>query len=157
MKPAFFDRFIEHKLTLASAESITGGLFGANITQYPSASRFYLGGFIVYNDEVKHQLLGISREALKEYKAISKEIALSLANHTLERLKSDVALAIVGNAGPDTQDDQPLGRIYMALVSKDEAHVYQDDLKGERSAIQMQCVALANQRLNEYLDKRENT
>ncbi|NLA78581.1 MAG: CinA family protein [Erysipelothrix sp.] len=157
MKPKYFERFIALDLTLASAESITGGQFAASITAYAGASQFYLGGTVVYNDDIKHRILHVSKSDLKRYKAISKEVALQLANHTLKTFQSDVAIAFVGNAGPTAQDQQPVGKCFMAIVSKEMRFIYEDNLGGDRNSIQTQCVALADQRLNKYLDHKEAT
>ncbi len=153
MKPEFFDAFIKRSMTLGSVESVTGGLFGSWITYYANASQFYCGGLIVYNNHAKETLAHVDKENLKKYKAISKEVALELANNVLKQLECDVVISIVGNAGPSSQDNQPKGSCYMAIVSKHDHVVYDDQLDGNRNDIQNQLIRLADTRLNQWLDK----
>ena|SRR5690554_4948374 len=153
MKPDFFDKFIERKMTLGSVESVTGGLFGSSITKYAHASKFYCGGLIVYNNLAKQQLAHVKKESLDKYKAISREVVLELANNVLKQLGTDVVIGFVGNAGPSSQDDQPVGSCYMAIVSKDDAIVYHDQLSGDRQHIQQQLNQLADIRLNMWLEE----
>lgn len=154
MKPTLFDRFIEKGLTLGSVESITGGLFGSWITKYAHASQFYCGGLIVYNNQAKERLAHVKKENLMEYKAISKEIVIELANNVLNQLDCDVVIGFVGNAGPSAQDDELIGSTYMAIASKTDTIVYHDQLDGNRNDIQNQLMQLADIRLNIWLDKQ---
>lgn len=153
MKPEFFDAFIKRNMTLGSVESVTGGLFGSWITSYANASQFYCGGLIVYNNHAKETLAAVNKETLEKYKAISKEVVLELANNVLNKLECDVAISIVGNAGPSSQDNQPIGSCYMAIVSKEDSVVYHDQLDGNRNDIQHQLIHLADTRLNQWLNK----
>lgn len=151
MKPAYFDKMIAQGLTLASVESITGGLFAWHLTQHAHASCFYQGGLVVYNNHVKSVFARIDEALLAKYSAISKEVALLLAKHTLEDLDCDLAVSFVGNAGPSAQDQQPVGRCYIALVSKNTEEVIEVDLKGTRNEIQQQLVSLADQHIDRWL------
>jgi PncC family amidohydrolase len=151
MKPLFFDLMIIKKLTLSSVESVTGGLFAYSITKHPKASQFYVGGVVVYNDDVKHRLADVNVDSLRQFSAISKEVALELANNTLVKTNSDVCIALVGNAGPTAQDDQPVGHMITALVSKIDMIVYHDDLNNTRIKNQKEVVRLANERLLAFI------
>lgn len=151
MKPAYFDTMIHKGLTLASVESISGGLFGWHITQHPHASRFYQGGLIVYNNHAKEVLAHVNPDLLTKYSAISKEVALDLAKGVLEDIQCDLVVSLVGNAGPGAQDDQPIGKCFIALVSKNHQEVNELDLVGSRIEIQHQLVALADQYINHWI------
>ena len=151
MKPQFFDLMILKQLTLSSVESVTGGLFASSITKHPKASQFYVGGFVVYNDDIKHRLAQVKRDTLRQYSAISKEVAIELANNTLAKTKSDICICLVGNAGPTAQDNQPVGHMITAIVSKHDMVVYQDDLKQTRIKNQKEIVRLANERLLAFI------
>ncbi len=152
MKPVFFDLMIQKHLTLSSVESVTGGLFAYTITKHPKASQFYIGGHVVYNDNAKCHLADINLDLLHQFSAISKEVAIELANHTLKQTNSDLCIALVGNAGPTAQDNQPIGLMIMAIVSKDDMMVYQDHLKGTRINNQKEIVRLASQRLLAFIE-----
>ena len=151
MKPAYFDKMIASGLTLASVESISGGYFAWHITQHAHASRFYQGGFVVYNNHAKEVLVHIDKELLLQYSAISKEVALALAKGTLEAIGCDVAVSLVGNAGPTAQDNQPVGKCFIALVSNNTQSVLEVDLVGSRNEIQQQIVDLADQQINHWI------
>lgn len=151
MKPEFFDLFIAKGLTLGCAESITGGLFASSITQHPSASLFFKGGWIVYSNEAKVRLGNIKEKDLEQFSAISKEVAQKLAYNVVDSLRCDVGIAFVGNAGPTAQDNQPVGSVYMALASKHQCIDYHDQLQGDRNTIQQQTLDLANARLVKFI------
>lgn len=151
MKPEFFDLFIAKGLTLGCAESITGGLFSSSITQHPSASLFFKGGWIVYSNEAKVKLGHIKEKDLVKFSAISKEIAQKLAYNVMDSLQCDVGIAFVGNAGPTAQDNQPIGSVYMAIASKQKIVYYHDQLQGDRNTIQQQTLDLANERLVKFI------
>lgn len=152
MKPAFFDLMIDKGLTLASVESVTGGLFAHSITRFPNASKFYQGGLIVYNDKMKKILSDIDPLALKKHKAISKEIAIALANHILTKTDSDIAIAFVGNAGPTAQDKCPVGTMFTVIIDRQTTVVHHDQLVGSRIQNQKEIVALAHDRLLAFLE-----
>jgi PncC family amidohydrolase len=151
MKPQFFDVMILNQLTLSSVESVTGGLFAHSITKHPKASQFYVGGFVVYNDDVKHRLTDVKLNTLHQFSAISKEVAVELANNTLTKTNSDICISLVGNAGPTAQGDQPVGHMITAIVSKNDLMVYHDDLNNTRIKNQKELVRLANERLLAFI------
>lgn len=151
MKPDYFDKMIHSGLTLASVESITGGLFAWHLTQHAQASHFYCGGSVVYNNHVKEVLAHVDKALIEKYSAISKEVALELAKGTLEDINCDVVVSLVGNAGPTAQDNQPVGKCFIALVSKNTAEVLEVDLVGSRNEIQQQLVDLADQQINHWI------
>ena len=88
-------------LTLATAESCTGGLIGAMLTDVLGASAVYKGGIISYVNEIKHRLLGVEQETLDVCTAVSRETAHEMARGARERCRSDCAVSVTGLAGPD--------------------------------------------------------
>ena len=132
--------FREKGLTLGSVESFTGGLFAKEITAVSGASRFYKGGLVTYATEEKARLLGISQEDIDKYGVVSKEIALQMAEKGRKVLDVDYCVSFTGNAGPDTMEGKPVGEVYIALASKQEAEVFPFLLKGDRTNIQEQGV-----------------
>lgn len=120
--------------TLVTAESCTGGLLGAKLTEVPGASAVYLGGIISYAYELKEQCLGVDHVLLQEKGAICPEVAMQMAQGARERLHADYALSITGNAGPGTDPLNPnVGEIYIALAAEDFCRVKRLDLQGDRS------------------------
>lgn len=102
--------------TLAVAESLTGGLVGATITAVPGASAVFRGGVIAYATDVKAAVLGVDRALLAEHGAVHPEVARQLASGVRELLGATYGLALTGVAGPDPQDGQPPGTVYLAVA-----------------------------------------
>lgn len=108
-------------MTLACAESLTGGMVAARIVNVPGASNVLKGGIVAYNDEAKAELLGVSRETLEKHGAVSEQAALEMARGALKRFGADVGVSTTGNAGPDAQGGAPVGQVYVAVAFADES------------------------------------
>lgn len=119
---------------LVTAESCTGGLLGAKLTEVPGASKVYLGGIISYAYELKEQLLGVDHTLLEEKGAICAEVAEQMAVGARERFGADYALAVTGNAGPGTDPLNPnVGEIYISCAYAEGCRVQRLDLRGDRN------------------------
>ncbi len=105
--------------TLSVAESCTGGLLGQRITSVKGSSKCFLGGFLVYNDEMKQQLLGIDPQLIADHTAVSAEVACAMAEGARQRTGSTYALAITGEAGPDSASGAPVGTVFIAIAGPD--------------------------------------
>jgi PncC family amidohydrolase len=138
---------------LASCESVTGGDFASLITDVSGASEVYVGGYIVYSDVSKQLLTFVDEEMLRTHGSVSAEVVRRMAVWTREYLKSDVAIAFSGNAGPKTSSNQPVGRVFTAIALNDECFVYQDDFCGSRKEIKKQIVDSGIQRLSKLIQK----
>ncbi len=124
----------ERGKTLVTAESCTGGLLGAMLTEVPGASKVYLGGIISYAYELKEQCLGVDHALLEEKGAICAEVARQMAEGAREKLHADYALAVTGNAGPGTDPMNPnVGEIYIACADSCGCTVSRLDLRGDRN------------------------
>lgn len=110
----------ERALTLATAESCTGGLIGARLTAVPGSSRYYRGGVVAYANEAKRDLLGVPEALLREHGAVSGPVACAMAEGARARLGADLALATTGISGPDGgTPEKPVGLVWIAFASKD--------------------------------------
>src|SRR5581483_7345600 len=88
------------RLTVATAESCTGGLVAGALTEIPGSSEVVMSGFVSYSNDAKHDLLGVKNETLANFGAVSKETALAMATGGLKRAKTDLIVSITGIAGP---------------------------------------------------------
>jgi nicotinamide-nucleotide amidase len=108
----------ERGITLSIAESCTGGLAAELLTRSPGASRYFLGGGVVYANTAKTTLLGVPAELIAQHGAVSAEVACAMAEGVRARLGADLGLAFTGIAGPDGGTEQkPVGLVHWALAS----------------------------------------
>jgi len=106
---------LARKQTLGVMESLTGGLLASTITDVSDSPNYFVGGLVAYSTELKAQM-GVPREILKQYGAVSKETAIAMAHAIRERLGTDFGLGITGVVGPDTQEGKPVGTAYIAVA-----------------------------------------
>lgn len=124
IEEAVIPMLIEKNLKLATAESCTGGLIGKRITNVSGASKVFDCGIISYSNEIKHRILGVNEEALREYGAVSAEVAKQMAKGALAVSGADIAVSVTGIAGPDSDGtSKPVGLSYIALADKDNVWV----------------------------------
>ncbi|WP_327656676.1 CinA family protein [Streptomyces sp. NBC_00483] len=102
--------------TLAVAESLTGGLVAAELVAVPGASKAFRGSVTAYATELKHRLLGVDADLLAAHGPVHPEVALAMAAGVREALGADWGVATTGVAGPEPQDGQPVGTVYVAAV-----------------------------------------
>jgi nicotinamide-nucleotide amidase len=126
----------ERKLSLATAESCTGGLVGKLLTDVPGSSGFYLGGAVVYSNHAKEVLAGVNPALIAELGAVSTPVAKALAEGIRSQLGADLALGITGIAGPSGGSaEKPVGLVYAALASANETIVRKWQFGGGRKHI----------------------
>lgn len=125
-----------HGMTLATAESCTGGLTAKRLTDVPGASAVFLGGVVSYTNGVKERALGVPHDMLEEYGAVSEPVARAMAEGVRRLTCADIALSVTGVAGPDKDDrGHDVGTVYVALSAKSETTVRLLHLSGGRGAI----------------------
>lgn len=117
---------------LSVAESATGGLLGGRITAVPSSSDHFLGGFLVYSNEMKTKLLGVPPEMLAEHTAVSEPVAKAMAEGAKQRTGSDYALSITGYAGPD---GEKVGLVFIGLATPNGTEVRRVNFGGDRERV----------------------
>jgi nicotinamide-nucleotide amidase len=131
-------------LTLATAESCTGGMVAARLTDVPGSSESFVGGVVAYSDEVKQAELGVPEELLVEHGAVSAEVAAAMAEGARERLGADVAVAVTGVAGPGGgTPEKPVGLVYVHAAGPDGSLSRDLDLPGERGQIRLRATVTA--------------
>ncbi len=105
--------------TVSVAESCTGGLLGQRITSLAGSSKYFLGGFLVYSDLMKEQLLGVDRHLIDAHTAVSEEVACAMAEGARRRTGSTYAVSVTGEAGPESASGAPVGTVFVAIASPD--------------------------------------
>lgn len=106
-------------LTVATAESCTGGLVAHAITSIPGSSAYFVGGVVSYSNAVKHEILGVPEATLAAHGAVSPEVAEAMATGVRERLRVDLAVSVTGIAGPDGGSvAKPVGLVFVGLTDR---------------------------------------
>ena len=123
-------KLIEKKLTIATAESCTGGLIGKRLTDVTGSSKYFLGGIIAYNNDLKIDLLGVSDNTLQVHGAVSEKVALEMAEGVRKNTHANIGLSTTGISGPDGgSESKPLGLVYIGIVtpniSKVKKYIFQ--------------------------------
>ena len=122
--------------TLAVAESCTGGLIAQRLTSVPGSSRSFLGGAIVYSDELKTAFAGVPRELIGEYGAVSREVAEALADGIRRHTGATLGLGVTGIAGPaGGTEAKPVGLVYIALSDAQKTDSIEKNFRGDRDRI----------------------
>ncbi len=142
---------VERRQTLATAESLTGGLVAATIVEIPGVSAVYRGGLVVYATELKGTLAGVPRRLLDERGPVDPEVAAKLAEGARERCGADWGLATTGVAGPEPQDGKPVGLVYIGVAGPAGTTVNELKLTGNRAAIRIESVTAVLQLLTDVL------
>jgi nicotinamide-nucleotide amidase len=138
MESVVLDLCRERGLTLAVAESVTGGLVGGRLTDIPGASDVFRGGVISYATEVKQSLLGVS-----EGPVVNEIAAQQMAVGVRNRLGADIGLSLTGVAGPAEQDGQPVGTLFVGMVGPGFEEVRQANMPGVREMMRQFSVITA--------------
>jgi nicotinamide-nucleotide amidase len=143
---ALFEALSSRGFTIACAESCTGGLVTAAITDIPGSSKVLWGGVASYSNAAKEKLLGVSPATLAEHGAVSREVAEEMAKGALEASGADLALAITGIAGPEGgSEEKPVGLVWFAFrgvegEAWEESHVFPGDRAEIREAAAEQAL-----------------
>jgi PncC family amidohydrolase len=131
-------------LTLATAESCTGGMVGAALTDVPGSSASYLGGAISYADEAKVTLLGVDPGLIAACGAVSDAVAKSMAAGARDTLGADVAVAVTGVAGPDGgSNDKPVGTVWFGVAGQDRVEAHLRHFPGDRALVRERATMTA--------------
>ncbi|MFT4782918.1 MAG: nicotinamide-nucleotide amidase [Paracoccaceae bacterium] len=130
---------------VATAESCTGGMLSAALTDLPGASAIFDRGFVVYSNAAKHTMLGVSEDSLRDFGAVSEEVATQMAEGALRRSDADIGLAVTGISGPGGSDFKPEGRVCFACaqIGKPTVSTTVDFGARGRGAVRLAAVSMA--------------
>ncbi len=139
-------------MTLATAESCTGGLIGHTLTEIPGSSDYYLGGVISYSDRIKEAQLGVDAHTLASHGAVSAQTCVAMAEGVRARFGATVGVAVTGIAGPSGGTAaKPVGLTYVCVADEDghevRRHMWQSDRHGNKQLSAGACLELALERL----------
>ena len=136
--------FADRGLTVATAESCTGGLLAARLTERPGSSAWVLGGVTAYANSAKEQLLGVPSAVLAEHGAVSPEVAVALADGAQRRFGADIGVGITGVAGPGGgTPDKPVGTVHLCVAGPDGRELRALRLPGSRTVVRERSVTMA--------------
>lgn len=142
--------------TVATAESLTGGLVAAALTDVAGASAFFRGGIVCYATDLKASLLGVPRSLLETAGAVDPRVATAMARSVADVCGATYGVATTGVAGPDPQDGKPVGLVYVAVARAgapaEDCHVRELWLHGSRGTIRAEAVRGALTLLDTVLD-----
>ena len=130
----------QRHLTISVAESLTGGLVAASLTQIPGASAVFKGGIIAYRDEIKQKDLKVDPALITKFTSISEPVAQSMAANVREIMNTDIGIATTGVAGPDKSDGFAPGIVFVAISIGDHKICQKLELVGDRTQIRDQSV-----------------
>ncbi len=148
---------LQRKLTLALAESCTGGLIGHRITDMPGSSEYFVGGVVAYSYDAKEHLLGVQHNTLYDHGAVSAETAIEMARGARRTLGTDIGLSVTGIAGPGGGlPGKPVGLVYICLSARNFERVEKFVWDKDRAGNKWESSEAALQMLLEYLTRIES-
>lgn len=147
------ERLSDRALRLATAESCTGGWVAKVLTDVAGSSRWFERGFVVYSNDSKMEMLGVSSRILERSGAVSKSAAIEMARGAVINRKAQVSVAVTGIAGPDGgTPEKPVGLVWLAWYRTGGAlATYEGRFHGDREAVRRQAVVAALQGLLEFV------
>lgn len=145
-------------MSLAVAESCTGGLLGSMITDAPGSSEYFVGGVIAYSDEAKKDLLGVGAATLESCGAVASQTAREMAEGVRKRLRADFGVSITGIAGPGGGSARkPVGTVYIGVATskgtKTKKFAFQGNRKAVRKASALAAVEAINAEIKRFSPK----
>ena len=150
------NKLIKHQFTIATAESCTGGLIGNRITEVPGSSNVYKGSIVAYSNSVKINNLGIDKNNLEKYGAVSREIAGEMARQVRKTFNSKIGVSTTGIAGPDGgTKEKPVGLVYVALSSKEDLVIKKYNFHSNRNKNKIRSSQAVLKIIQDYCENYE--
>ena len=144
-------RLLEKHYTIASCESLTGGLFASTLAEIPGVSGTLKGGVVTYWTEIKEKVAGVSAETIAEHGVVSAETACEMAAGIMKLFDVNVAVSFTGNAGPDTLEGKPAGLVYTCIIINDRVYPFCDQIDLPRNKLRQKIVDITIKRIKENL------
>ena len=127
------DLLIKNNLTVSTAESCTSGLLASRLTDVPGSSQYFKGGSVCYSNELKINDMGIDKDLIERYGAVSEEVAKSLAKNIAQKNNTDLGIGITGIAGPDGgTEKKPVGLVFVGIFYKNNLYIKKYNLTPDR-------------------------
>ena len=146
----------DERLTLATAESCTGGMVAAAITDISGSSAWFDRGFVTYSNQAKTEMIGVPADMIDKHGAVSEPVAKAMAEGALRNSRAQVSLSITGVAGPGGgTETKPVGMVSFAWSNRLHTSVETQNFKGDRDQVRTQAAIHALRGLLELLDRRE--
>ena len=141
--------------TVSTAESCTGGMIGAYLTDIAGISEYYGYGVVTYSNDAKQKLIGVNADNLKNHGAVSREVALDMSRGIMNVSGANIGVSSTGIAGPGGgTPEKPVGLVYISLCTDDGYHIYKQlNLKGDRLSVRQQTVEQVTDMIIDYLKK----
>ncbi|MDO8672849.1 MAG: CinA family protein [Dehalococcoidia bacterium] len=145
-------------LTLAVAESCTGGLLASRLTDVSGSSAYFRGGVVSYSDDIKVQVLEVSKDLIVARGAVSSEVALAMAKGVRRLMRADIAVAVTGIAGPTGATlAKPVGLVYVAVTADDFEECHEFHWQGTRIQNKRKSAEAALALLHDYLTSGQSS
>lgn len=142
----------EADITVATAESLTGGLLAATLVQVPGSSAMLQGGIIAYQNSIKERLLGVSASLLETQGAVDPQVACAMALGACAAAGARVGISTTGVAGPEPHQGKEVGHVYIGVAFDGEAKSYEYHFLGDREMIRMQATQEAVSLLEQVIN-----
>jgi nicotinamide-nucleotide amidase len=142
-------------LLIATAESCTGGLIAASLAAVPGASASLERGFVTYSNEGKTEMLGVSADLIQRLGAVSRDVAIAMAEGAIAKSRADISVAVTGIAGPDGGTaEKPVGLVHLAASRRNGATIHEEKRFGDlgRHEVQLATVLAAFDLLKRVMD-----
>lgn len=143
----------DKELTVATAESCTGGLLSHILTSVSGSSGYFIGGVVAYSNRIKEQMLGVDSMTIIKHGAVSEETAQEMAQGICQKFQADIGLSTTGIAGPTGgTPEKPVGLVWIGIHLKNQTHTYDCHFKGDRGTVKANTVMEILTRLLEILE-----
>lgn len=149
-----FELLKKYNLTISTAESCTGGMIASAITDVSGSSDFFGTGVVTYSNEAKMKLIGVSKETLEQYGAVSEQTAKQMAEGVLKLADSSISVSVTGIAGPTGGTaEKPVGLVYIGVSGRYGTYAYKNNFDGNREDVRKQTVERAFELVYDYICK----
>lgn len=147
------ERACAKEVSLATAESCTGGLIASLLTDVEGASHAFDRGFVVYTEESKAEMLGVPAKTIEKFGVVSRDVALAMAEGALDHSNADIALAVTGFAGAGNPEDEP-GLVHFACARRDGPVDHREEHFGDvgRGPVRLECLRVALEMMDSSID-----